>query len=39
MKNLQYFQGNEIKSEVIGTIAGMILSYGDWRKPMIGFTR
>lgn len=38
MKNLQYFQGNEIKSEVIGTIAGMILSYGDWRKPMIGFT-
>ena len=39
MQNLQYFQGNEIKSEVIGTIAGMILSYGDWRKPMIGFTR
>jgi RecJ-like exonuclease len=39
MKNLQYFQGNGIKSEVIGTIAGMILSYGDWRKPMIGFTQ
>ena len=39
MKNLQYFEGNEIKSEVIGTIAGMILSYGDWRKPMIGFTQ
>ena len=39
MKNLQYFNGNGIKSEVIGTIAGMILSYGDWRKPMIGFTR
>jgi Single-stranded DNA-specific exonuclease len=38
LKNLQYFQGNGIKSEVIGTIAGMILSYGDWRKPMIGFT-
>jgi len=37
-KNLQYFQGNGIKSEIIGTIAGMILSYGDWRKPMIGFT-
>ena len=39
LKNLQYFNGNGIKSEVIGTIAGMILSYGDWRKPMIGFTQ
>ncbi|MGZ7119057.1 MAG: single-stranded-DNA-specific exonuclease RecJ [Methanobacterium sp.] len=38
MKNIQYFEGNEIKSEVIGTVAGMILSYGDWRKPIIGFT-
>ncbi|MCC7549977.1 MAG: DHH family phosphoesterase [Methanobacterium sp.] len=39
LHNLQYFHGNGIKSEVIGTIAGMILSYGDWRKPMIGFTQ
>lgn len=39
MENLQYFEGNGIKSEVIGTIAGMILSYGDWRKPIIGFTQ
>lgn len=38
MNNLQYFEGSEIKSEVIGTVAGMILSYGDWRKPIIGFT-
>jgi single-stranded-DNA-specific exonuclease len=38
LKNLQYFNGSQIKSEVIGTVAGMILSYGDWRKPMIGFT-
>lgn len=38
MQNLQYFEGDEIKSEVIGTIAGMILSYGDWKKPIIGFT-
>lgn len=38
LNNLQYFEGSEIKSEVIGTIAGMILSYGDWRKPIIGFT-
>ena len=39
MENLQYFEGNGIKSEVIGTIAGMILSYGDWKKPIIGFTQ
>ena len=38
LDNLQYFEGSEIKSEVIGTVAGMILSYGDWRKPIIGFT-
>ena len=39
MENIQYFEGTEIKSEVIGTIAGMILSYGDWKKPIIGFTQ
>jgi single-stranded-DNA-specific exonuclease len=39
MENLQYFDGTGIKSEVVGTIAGMILSYGNWRKPMIGFTQ
>jgi single-stranded-DNA-specific exonuclease len=38
LKNIQYFEGSEIKSEVIGTIAGMILSYGDWKKPILGFT-
>ncbi|MFY9637206.1 MAG: single-stranded-DNA-specific exonuclease RecJ [Methanobacterium sp.] len=38
LNNLQYFEGSEIKSEVIGTIAGMILSYGDWKKPILGFT-
>lgn len=38
MNNIQYFNGSEIKSNVIGTIAGMILSYGDWKKPIIGFT-
>ncbi len=36
--NLQYFEGYGIKSEVIGTITGMLLNYGDWRKPIIGFT-
>lgn len=38
LENIQYFDGNGIKSSVVGTIAGMILSYGNWRKPMIGFT-
>jgi RecJ-like exonuclease len=38
MNNIQYFNGSEIESNVIGTIAGMILSYGDWKKPIIGFT-
>lgn len=38
LKNLQYFEGHEIKSAVIGTITGMLLSYGDWRKPIIGLT-
>lgn len=39
MDNLQYFDGTGIRSNVVGTIAGMILSYGDWRKPIIGFTQ
>ncbi len=38
LDNLQYFEGYGIKSEVIGTITGMLLSQGDWRKPIIGFT-
>ena len=37
--NLQYFDGEGIRSNVVGTIAGMILSYGDWRKPIIAFTQ
>lgn len=39
MDNIQYFNGSGIKSEVVGTIAGMILSFGNWKKPMIGFTQ
>ena len=39
MKNLQYFDGAGIRSNVVGTIAGMVLSQGDWRKPMIAFTQ
>lgn len=39
LDNIQYFDGDGIRSQVVGTIAGMILSYGDWRKPIIGFTQ
>ncbi|MBC7318114.1 MAG: single-stranded-DNA-specific exonuclease RecJ [Methanothermobacter sp.] len=35
-KNLQYFKTTEIRNNVIGTIAGMIIGYGDWKKPIIG---
>ena len=28
-----------IRSNVVGTIAGMVLSQGDWRKPIIAFTQ
>jgi RecJ-like exonuclease len=38
LKNLQYFHGNRIKSEVIGTIAGMILNYGT-EKTHARFTK
>lgn len=46
MDNIQYFDGTNlklpeekrgIKTTVIGTITGMVLSYGDWRKPILGF--
>ncbi len=38
LDNLQYFHSNGIKSEVVGTITGMVLSHGDWKKPIIGFS-
>ena len=39
MENIQYFDGEGIRSNVVGTIAGMVLSQGDWRKPIIAFTQ
>ncbi|MDR0912832.1 MAG: DHH family phosphoesterase [Methanobrevibacter sp.] len=38
-ENLQYFNGNGIRSSVVGTIAGMVLSSANWRKPILGFTQ
>ena len=37
MDNLQYFDGTGIRSNVVGTIAGMTLGFGNWRKPIIAF--
>ncbi len=39
MENLQYFDGDGIKPEIVGTVAGMILGYCNWQKPVIGFTQ
>lgn len=39
LENLQYFDGNGIKPEIVGTITGMILGYCNWKKPVIGFTQ
>ena len=39
MENLQYFDGGDIKPEIVGTITGMILGYCNWKKPVIGFTK
>lgn len=39
MDNLQYFDGNGIKPEIVGTVTGMILGYCNWKKPIIGFTQ
>lgn len=36
MDNLQYFHAPEVKTAVVGTVAGMLLGYGDWRRPMVG---
>ena len=39
LENLQYFDGNGIRAEIVGTITGMILGYCNWKKPIIGFTQ
>lgn len=39
MENLQYFDGDGIKPEIVGTVTGMILGYCNWQKPVIGFTQ
>ena len=39
MENLQYFDGDGIKPEIVGTVTGMILGHCNWKKPIIGFTQ
>lgn len=38
LDNIQYFDGGDIRSNVVGTIAGMILNNYDWKKPIMGYT-
>lgn len=38
LDNLQYFNADGIRANVVGTIAGMLLNNYDWQKPIIGYT-
>ena len=38
MDNIQYFNGDDVKASVVGTIAGMLLNNYDWQKPIVGYT-
>jgi len=38
LDNLQYFYGEGIRPNVVGTVAGMLLSSYDWQKPIMGYT-
>lgn len=38
LDNLQYFYGEGVRPNVVGTIAGMLLSSYDWQKPIMGYT-
>lgn len=37
LENLQYFEGDDIPANIVGTVTGMILGNGNWKKPIIGF--
>lgn len=37
LENLQYFEGKDIPANIVGTVTGMILGNGNWKKPIIGF--
>ncbi len=39
LDNIQYFDGDGIPANIVGTVTGMILGEGNWRKPMIGFSQ
>ena len=39
LDNLQYFNGDGIKPEIVGTVTGMILGYCNWKKPVLGFSQ
>lgn len=37
LENLQYFDGKDMAPNIVGTVTGMILGNGNWKKPIIGF--
>lgn len=37
LDNLQYFDGEDISPNIVGTVTGMVLGSGNWKKPIIGF--
>ena len=39
IENIQYFQADDIKPEIVGTVTGMILGYCNWKKPVLGLSK
>ena len=39
LDNIQYFDGYGIPANIVGTVTGMILGEGNWKKPMIGLSQ
>lgn len=39
LDNIQYFDGDGIPANIVGTVTGMVLGEGNWRKPMIGLSQ
>ena len=39
LENLQYFEADGIRAEIVGTVTGMILGYCNWKKPVLGFSK
>ncbi|MCI5867301.1 MAG: DHH family phosphoesterase [Methanosphaera sp.] len=38
LDNIQFFDGGDIRANVVGTICGMLIGQYDWQKPMVAYT-